>query len=617
MSASVVSASLGRRVSPAAGGLLPARTATGLAAVTLVATILALALASPAFATSVTWTSARDFDGGRGAIVGGAALTFPHLTWTGPGGLLRLAPAGAPDWGGAAATLGLPWEPLQAFPAVGDLDGDGLEDLLVGLYDGDSRTIDPVLAYRNEGAPGRPEWVREPAWEVADTDGDPQTPPLALSSDYPVPALGDVDDDGDLDLALGSAAGLPTFYSFAAAQKDDPVWTAEPYWNGGLAGSVPAGPLAPAFAEVRRRSGGERVADLFLCGRDAWAGTLSVRGYRNLVVEGSKTAWAHESGWDVSGTQRFSRAMAGAADLTGDGLDDLLVSLVDTRGVVESLAFMNRGSGSGPSWVADSSLAPDPGTIAFAAFANLDDDRDWDLVGSSSRVGAGVLATCPNRDAGAAGQTVWVSDVVDATAGGTEPSAVWAGLQVSLRHLGGGAAVQVELRGAETAKGVEDADWVPVTLGDDGSATVPAKVMAPFAQVRVTLAAASGADDPVLEELTLASAARLDVGARLTRVSGKAWAVDVRWVATPGWAYVVVRDDTVLAVTSSDRYRDLPGRRALRAGVTYAVLEFPGETGGGLPLPKGETVAAAREQLAAAPVAGTPVRVGTVHVTAR
>jgi hypothetical protein len=80
----------------------------------------------------------------------------------------------------------------ESAPAFGDLDGDGDLDLLIGTRIDPARTNTArLLHFRNDGSPG------SPSFGLADTlDLDPAY--------HYVPALGDVDDDGDLDLMLGT-----------------------------------------------------------------------------------------------------------------------------------------------------------------------------------------------------------------------------------------------------------------------------------------------------------------------------------------------------------------------------------------------------------------------------
>ena len=80
-------------------------------------------------------------------------------------------------------------------PALGDLDGDGDLDMLVGTWNRG------VGLYMNEGTRAQPEFVLEDTTLVRLTRGSNSTP-----------ALTDVDADGDLDLFIGESSGELNFY---------------------------------------------------------------------------------------------------------------------------------------------------------------------------------------------------------------------------------------------------------------------------------------------------------------------------------------------------------------------------------------------------------------------
>ncbi|HJO02646.1 MAG TPA: VCBS repeat-containing protein [Acidobacteriota bacterium] len=80
-------------------------------------------------------------------------------------------------------------------PAFGDLDGDGDLDILMGSWD------DELQLVRNDGSRTRPDWV------VA----DPEIVKLTRGRNA-IPALGDIDGDGDLDLFVGESSGELNLY---------------------------------------------------------------------------------------------------------------------------------------------------------------------------------------------------------------------------------------------------------------------------------------------------------------------------------------------------------------------------------------------------------------------
>ena len=104
--------------------------------------------------------------------------------------------ADAPSFAARGVVPGLP-EAYHYAPAFGDLDGDGDDDLLLGQW------RDQVAYYRNDGpGPGLlPRWTLVDSAVAVLTRGRNTTP-----------ALGDLDGDGDLDLLVGEASGVFNYY---------------------------------------------------------------------------------------------------------------------------------------------------------------------------------------------------------------------------------------------------------------------------------------------------------------------------------------------------------------------------------------------------------------------
>jgi hypothetical protein len=82
----------------------------------------------------------------------------------------------------------------RSTPAIIDVDGDGLLDMVLGHEDSG-----PLAVYRNAGSRTSPKFVAHAAMNVP-------VPPISA------PAFADIDGDGVLDLFVGTTSGGMRFY---------------------------------------------------------------------------------------------------------------------------------------------------------------------------------------------------------------------------------------------------------------------------------------------------------------------------------------------------------------------------------------------------------------------
>jgi hypothetical protein len=175
-------------------------------------------------------------------------------------------------------------------PTVADLDGDGLPDLLLGMW------RDKVQFWRNTGSRAVPAYTLADSALIVLTRGSNSAP-----------AFADLDGDGDLDLFVGEASGQLNFYRNVGSR------------------------VAPRF---------ELVSDVF----------------QNIDVG--------------------RRSTPTFADITGDGKPDLLLGSED--GGVQ--LWRNVSDSTGVRFEQDSSFALPSGPYSSVAVADLDGDGDLDIV---------------------------------------------------------------------------------------------------------------------------------------------------------------------------------------------------------------------------------------------
>ncbi|MBN1147540.1 MAG: VCBS repeat-containing protein [Anaerolineales bacterium] len=281
---------------------------------------------------------------------------------------------------------GLNW----THPALGDLDDDGDQDLLVGERGGN------VVLYRNQGDSGAPDWQFEteqfaslatggwayPALADVTGDGDPDLflgsgaglvqiyyqdggvypdePDVSLAANWnAAPALDDLDGDGDLDLLVGHEGG--TLYHYKnTGTLSSPAWTLQ---TDSYAGITAAEGIQPAFIDLDD----DADRDLLLghCGYYVW--------YQRSGTAGSPT-WALQAGDPIGLGGLSCGVSAGVGDWNDDGDED--VAFGQHWG---TLRFF-RGD-SGATWTEQGFDFPfDLNGESAPAMADWDDDGDLDLL---------------------------------------------------------------------------------------------------------------------------------------------------------------------------------------------------------------------------------------------
>ncbi len=290
-----------------------------------------------------------DADGDLDLIAGTSAGSFDYFENTGT----AASPAFALRVGAANPVTGQDVGSFAA-AALGDLDGDGDLDLVAGELAG------AFAWFENTGTRTAPVFVRRTG-AANPLDGQD------VGSNA-TPSVGDTDGDGDLDLAVGSAAG--GFQSFENTGS-----AGSPRFESRIAAANPFGDLGGGSLTAPRLADLDRDGDLDLVS----GGSDGLFGYaENLAGDLILRAGASSP---LSGLVTGGDSTPAFGDLDGDGDLDLVVG--ESGGALRSYA--NTGSAQAPVYVerigaANPLAGQDVGSASAPALGDLDRDGDLDLV---------------------------------------------------------------------------------------------------------------------------------------------------------------------------------------------------------------------------------------------
>jgi hypothetical protein len=176
-------------------------------------------------------------------------------------------------------------------PAIGDLDGDSLPDLLVGSW------RDRLQYFRNTGTRTAPQWTMADTALVRITRGTNTTP-----------SLGDLNGDGLLDLVIGEASGNINLYRNVGTRTSPKFELVSDAFQDIRA----AGRSAPSLVDLD----GDGKTDMLVGARDGtvefWRGTGA----------GGEIHFERDASFVV---KSYMNAVPVAIDWRGTGTRDLLI----------------------------------------------------------------------------------------------------------------------------------------------------------------------------------------------------------------------------------------------------------------------------------------------------
>jgi hypothetical protein len=309
----------------------------------------------------------------------------------------------------------------RTLSAAGDVNGDGIDDLIIGAsgtdIDGTNTGRSYVVFGRDQGFPSN--------LDLSTLDG---TNGFALNGElartqfgWPVSGAGDVNHDGFDDLVIGAFFadfnGDASGRSYVVFGSGDPFATPlEMSTLDGSNGFVVDGESAD---DVLGRSlaavgdvNADGIDDLFIGARGALS--QGIRPGRGYVIFGSTEAFDSafdlstldgSNGFVINGREPFERSgesVAGGGDINGDGIDDLMIgaTFADANGANSGRAYVVFGSSDG--FPASIDLAGLDGSSGFAVNGAMEGDqagRSVSIVGDVNGDGVDDLLISADRSA--------------------------------------------------------------------------------------------------------------------------------------------------------------------------------------------------------------------------
>ncbi len=307
----------------------------------------------------------------------------------------RTGPLSEPAWIGESNQAGAQYGISVA--GVGDVNGDGFSDVVVGAFRYDDGAIDAGRAFLYLGSPRG--LSRFAAWTAR---GDREKAWFGFS----VSSAGDVNGDGYSDVIVGApsdghAQGGRVFLYLGSSQGLSPL----PSW------------MAEGDSDVEQF--GKSVASAGDVNADGFGDVLVVADSekaemenekRVLLYVGSPTGLSASPVWSMAVRRlcgRFKGSVATAGDVNGDGISDVIVgdylcdSWHEEKGRVLVFTGSPEGLSAGQAWTAESDQLHAWFGFSVSAIGDVSGDGIGDILVGAPRSGdagqGAVFAYCSDR----------------------------------------------------------------------------------------------------------------------------------------------------------------------------------------------------------------------------
>jgi hypothetical protein len=291
-----------------------------------------------------------DHDNDYDLVIGG--FNGLHLYWNGGDNLEAVWFRDTVFFSAINAVIG-----TDAKPAFADLDGDGDDDLVIGI--GESFYAGPTpgvsMAYRNNGTPTNASFVSDNTLITG-------IPDVGLNA---YPTFKDWDDDGDFDMVMGRDLQSMIYYKNTGT-KSSPVWTN----TGGIVSAVEVTTYwkIPTLADLD----GDGDFDLTYGTSDG-----TIKYYKNIGTKSAPALQAYTGYFQLIRTDG-NAASVSLGDFDKDGDQDFISG--DWLGGIQY--FRNDGDAAHPNFKKATSTftSLDAGSYSVPRFVDIDKDGDLDIV---------------------------------------------------------------------------------------------------------------------------------------------------------------------------------------------------------------------------------------------